>query len=94
MPPGPDGTRHVDLDFVTVVYDREGQVYTQQTNTVNVFAKPEGYREFLKGGVTYQQQISVPAKGEFYLRVGVHDLIGDKIGAIEVPTAGVGAGRH
>jgi hypothetical protein len=41
--------------------------------------------------VTYQQQIAVPAKGEFYLRVGVHDLIGDKIGAIEVPAAGVGS---
>jgi VWFA-related protein len=90
MPSRPDGARHVDLDFVTVVYDREGQVYTQQTNNVNVFAKPEGYQEFLKGGVTYQQQIAVPAKGEFYLRVGVHDLIGDKIGAIEVPAAGVG----
>jgi VWFA-related protein len=91
MPPGPDGARHVNLDFITVVYDREGQVYTQQTNNVNVFAKPEGYREFLKGGVTYQQQIAVPAKGEFYLWVGVHDLIGDKIGAIEVPAAGVGS---
>ena len=91
MPSRPDGARHVDLDFVTVVYDSQGQVYTQQTNNVNVFAKPEGYREFLKGGVTYQQQIAVPAKGEFYLRVGVHDLIGDKIGAIEVPAAGVGS---
>ncbi len=91
MPSRPDGARHVDLDFVTVVYDREGQVYTQQTNNVNVFAKPEGYQEFLKGGVTYQQQVAVPAKGEFYLRVGVHDLIGDKIGAIEVPAAGVGS---
>jgi VWFA-related protein len=91
MPSRPDGARHVDLNFVTVVYDREGQVYTQQTNNVNVFAKPEGYREFLKGGVTYQQQIAVPAKGEFYLRVGVHDLIGEKIGAVEVPAAGVGS---
>ncbi len=91
MPSRPDGARHVNLDFVTVVYDSQGQVYTQQTNNVNVFAKPEGYQEFLKGGVTYQQQIAVPAKGEFYLRVGVHDLIGDKIGAIEVPAAGVGS---
>ncbi|WP_213807859.1 VWA domain-containing protein [Granulicella sp. dw_53] len=87
MPTRPDTTREVALQFVTLAYDRDGQLFTQQSNPVNVFVKPQGYQQFLKEGIRYQQQIAVPAKGEYYLRVGIHDLIGDKVGAIEVPAA-------
>ncbi len=89
MPARPDGLRHVNLDFVALVYDRDGQLFTQQTDRVDVFAKPEAIQDFVREGVRYQQQIAVPAKGEFYLRSGIHDLIGDKIGAIEVPTSSI-----
>jgi hypothetical protein len=89
MPERPDGTRQVDLDFVSLVYDREGQLFTQQSDQVNVFAKQAAIQQFLKEGVRYQQQIAVPAKGEYYLRMGIHDLIGDKVGVIEIPVAAV-----
>jgi hypothetical protein len=89
MPERPDGTRQVALDFVALVYDREGYLFTQQSNTVNVFAKPAAIDQFLKEGVRYQQRIAVPAKGEYYLRVGIHDMIGDKVGAIEIPVASI-----
>jgi VWFA-related protein len=89
MPERPDGTHQVALDFVALVYDREGQLFTQQSNPVNVFAKPAAIEQFLKEGVRYQQQIAVPAKGEYYLRVGIHDRIGDKVGAIEIPVASI-----
>ncbi len=89
MPARPDGLRHVNLDFVALVYDRDGQLFTQQTDRVDVFAKPEAIQDFVREGVRYQQQIAVPAKGEFYLRSGIHDLIGDRIGAIEVPTSSI-----
>jgi hypothetical protein len=89
MPERPDGTRQVALDFVALVYDREGQLFTQQSNPVNVFAKPAAVEQFLKEGVRYQQQIAVPAKGEYYLRVGIHDMIGDKVGALEIPVASI-----
>ncbi|HEV2275536.1 MAG TPA: VWA domain-containing protein [Acidobacteriaceae bacterium] len=89
MPQGPDGTRRVGLEFIAVVYNRDGEFFTRQTNTVNVFAKPEAIQQFLKEGVRYQQQISVPAKGEYWVRVGIQDLIGDKVGAIEAPAASI-----
>jgi VWFA-related protein len=89
MPARPDGTRQVALDFVALVYDREGQLFTQQSNPVNVFAKPAALEQFLKEGVRYQQQIAVPAKGEYYLRVGIHDLIADKVGTLEIPVASI-----
>lgn len=89
MPAREDGTRHVDLEFVALVYDRDGKLFIQQSNRINVFAKPEAVRDFLREGVRYQQQIAVPAKGEYYVRSGIHDLIGDKIGAIEVPASSI-----
>jgi VWFA-related protein len=89
MPERPDGTRQVDLDFVSLVYDREGQLFTQQSDQVNVFAKQAAIQQVLKEGVRYQQQIAVPAKGEYYLRIGIHDLIGDKVGVIEIPVGSV-----
>jgi VWFA-related protein len=89
MPERPDGTRQVALDFVALVYDREGQLFTQQSNPVNVFAKPAAVEQFLKEGVRYQQQIAVPVKGEYYLRVGIHDMIGDKVGALEISVASI-----
>jgi hypothetical protein len=91
MPARDDGLRHVDLDFVTLVYDRDGQLFNQQTNRVDVFARPEAVQDFAREGVRYQQRIAVPVKGEYYLRSGIHDLIGDKIGTIEVPVASITA---
>ena len=87
MPSRPDSTRQVALEFVAMVYDADGLLVTLQSSPVNVFVKPEGYRDFFKEGIRYQQQIAVPAKGEYFVRVGIHDLIGDKVGAIEVPAA-------
>lgn len=56
---------------------------------MNVFAKPEAIQQFIKEGIRYQQQIAFPTKGEFYLRVGIHDRIGDKAGTIEFPVASI-----
>ncbi|HEY0161116.1 MAG TPA: VWA domain-containing protein [Edaphobacter sp.] len=93
MPAGANGLRHVDLDFVALVYDRDGRLFTQQVNRVDVFAKPEAVQDFAREGVRFQQQIAVPAKGEYYVRSGIHDLLGDRIGAIEVPASSITAGH-
>jgi hypothetical protein len=89
MPECPDGRRQVALAFVALVYDREGQLFTRQWNPVNVYAKPAAIEQFLKEGVRFQQQIAVPAKGEHYLRLGIHDMIGGKVGAVEIPVASI-----
>ena len=54
----------------------------------------------LKNWAQAHLEIAVPAKGDFFLRIAVHDLGSDKVGAVEVPTsairvegAGVVAGR-
>ncbi len=40
-------------------------------------------------GLPFRLQISAPAKGEYFLRIGVHDVQGDKVGVLEVPVAAV-----
>jgi hypothetical protein len=37
----------------------------------------------------FKQEISVPVKGEYFLRIGVHDPATDKVGAVELPVAEV-----
>jgi hypothetical protein len=43
----------------------------------------------LRTGANASQQIDVPATGDYFLRIAVHDLTSDRVGAIEVPTASI-----
>ena len=38
---------------------------------------------------SYSQQISVPAKGEYFLRMGMRDVTNDRVGTVELPVAEV-----
>jgi hypothetical protein len=38
----------------------------------------------IKSGMHMGQKISVPQKGHYLLRVGIHDRIGDAMGAVQV----------
>ena len=43
----------------------------------------------LRGGANAHQEIAVPATGDYFLRIAVHDLASDRVGAIEIPTASI-----
>ena len=36
---------------------------------------PADYNTLLAGGMAFHQEISVPVKGEYYLRTAIHDLV-------------------
>jgi len=80
-----DGVRHGKVEFVTVVYTGDGQQVNSITSTVELAAGRQAYRELLVSGFPFRQQIAVPVKGSFFLRLGVHDLIGGQVGALEIP---------
>ena len=46
---------------------------------------PDQYRKLLATGLLTKMQLAIPAKGNFFLRLGIHDANGDKIGAFEIP---------
>jgi hypothetical protein len=84
-----DGEHHCVVEFLTYVYDVDGVLINTQTNGINAGFSPARYASFLKSPLTYRQQISVPAKGEYYLRLGMRDDNADHVGALELPVAAV-----
>jgi VWFA-related protein len=91
--PTPQGPLYCAVEFVTCVYDADGVLINTQVNDIKEMVKPDFFASVHRTGnkpeFQYKQEISVPMKGEYYLRVGVHDLLTDHIGAVELPVAAV-----
>ena len=85
----PDGNYTCTIDYVTLVYDRDGMPVNRAGRTVRAMLTRAKYLAILHTGVPFHQEISVPAKGEFYLRTAVHDLASGRVGAVEVPVEAV-----
>jgi hypothetical protein len=81
----PDGVHHGTVEFVAVVYDQSGGLVNSQLSTASLDLNDATYRQMMQSGFPAKAQIAVPAKGNFFLRVGIHDVGGDQIGAIEIP---------
>jgi hypothetical protein len=80
-----DGVRHGKVEFATVVYDQTGNRVNALISTAVLDIGNQRYPKLLVSGLPVRQQIAVPLKGNFFLRVGVHDAAGDHIGALEIP---------
>lgn len=75
-PAGPGGANICTVEFVACVYDADGVLINMQNNEIRGAIKSAHYyalqQSSLNSGFQYGQEISVPVKGEYYLRVGVH----------------------
>ncbi len=85
----PNGDRHCALEVWTYVYDRDGQLLVTVGNRIYRRLLPADYAKLLAGGMAFHQEISVPVKGVHYLRTSIHDMVSDRVGAVEVPVAAV-----
>jgi hypothetical protein len=45
------------------------------------------YNAMQRSGLQFRQEISVPVKGQTFVRIGLRDLVTDRVGAIEVPVS-------
>jgi VWFA-related protein len=84
-----DGVYHFDVQFLTYVYDQDGNLINLADNTAHAKLTAATYAGLLQRGLPYHQEISVPVKGQYYLRIGIHDLNADRVGALEIPVASV-----
>jgi hypothetical protein len=82
-----DGRYHADFEFGVMVYDSDGQLINTASKQVRPVLAAAAYESMLKDGAEAHQEIDVPAHGGCYLRIGVHDLTSDRVGALEVPTS-------
>jgi VWFA-related protein len=79
------GSYHDTIQFIAVVYDDTGEVVNSLISTAPLKGDPEGFGQIMQNGFGIDQTIAVPTHGDFFLRLGVHDLTSDRIGALEVP---------
>jgi VWFA-related protein len=84
-----DGKRLRGLEMWTFVYNTEGVRLIAASNRIRTILSAADYAKLLAGGLAFHQQISVPAKGEYYVRTAIHDLVSDKVGVVEVPVDAV-----
>jgi hypothetical protein len=85
----PDGNRHETLEFVTHVYDADGNLVDSVGTSIKTTVTPAEYEQFRRTGLPFHHEVSVPAKGDYYLRIAMHDVEVDQVGAIELPVASV-----
>ncbi len=85
-------TTHVHrcaIEVETAVYDAAGVLINSTTLVSRVSLAPATYTKMLSYGIPIHQEISVPVKGNYFLRTAIHDLQSDHVGAVEVPVATV-----
>jgi VWFA-related protein len=85
----PDGKVRADFSFTIYVYDVEGKPLNAIDNNMHVNAPLEDIKKAVAQGIFFHQEISAPIKGEYFLRIAVHDLNRDHYGAVEVATSSV-----
>jgi hypothetical protein len=83
------GNRHCAIEVWTFVYNTDGEKLITASNRLHTYMTPTDYAKMLSGGMAFHQEISVPVKGQYFLRTAIHDLVSDKVGAVEVPVASV-----
>jgi VWFA-related protein len=88
-PATPEGVLECILEFRTFVYDNDGTLINVQGNRGDFDIPAAEFTELSHPYLGYVQQISVPVKGEYFLRIGVRDRTNDRIGALELPVAAV-----
>jgi VWFA-related protein len=79
-----DGVRHGTFEFAAVVYDDEGAFVNQTSNRISLDMPADRYAQILERGLRVGQVIEAPDKGDYFLRVAVQDIGGDRIGAAEI----------
>jgi hypothetical protein len=88
--PGIDGNYRGDFELGARVYSADGdEIANAVSKTVSPILPPAVYHSMLRGGANAHQEIDVPATGDYFIRIAVHDLTSDRVGSIEVPTASI-----
>jgi VWFA-related protein len=86
-----DGIHQGYLEFEVSLYNPDGELMNAIGELVRVKVPPATYESRQQSGWKFQQNIDAPVKSECFLRIGVHDVSNDRVGALEVPLAAIQA---
>jgi VWFA-related protein len=86
----PDGNYRSVFEYGIRVYNADGdEIVNSISTTVRPIVPPAVYQSMLKTGAIANNEIDAPAKGDYFLRIAVHDLTTDRVGALEIPTTSI-----
>jgi VWFA-related protein len=85
----PDGKIHAAFELVIFVFNPAGTLVNRLSTTLRIASPLDELKKNVAKGIQYRQEISAPAKGEYFLRIAVHDLPHNRLGAVEVATSEV-----
>jgi hypothetical protein len=83
--PTPESPYAGKLEFVAVVYDNQGQAMNGKREKASVSFDNLTDPDLQTASLTGDLVIQVPAKGSYFLRLGVRDTATDRVGALEIP---------
>jgi VWFA-related protein len=86
-----DGIHQGYLEFEVSLYSPDGELMNAIGELVRVKVPAATYESRQQSGWKFQQNIDAPVKGSCFLRIGVHDVSSDRVGALEVPLAAIQA---
>jgi hypothetical protein len=90
----PDDNYRANFEYTAMVYNADGDAVLNSTSkSINPVLPAAVYRSMLQRGANAQQEIDIPATGDYFLRIAVHDLASDHTGAIEIPTASLASAQ-
>lgn len=86
---GPDGHHKGSIQAAVYLYDARGKLLNAASRTVTLDLTAEAYAQFQRTGFAEHLEISAPAKGEVFFRVGIEERTTGRIGAVEVASSAV-----
>jgi len=81
------GKIHMSAQLATSVYSADGALINAAAFKVEGDLDDAHYKSIMANGLKFKQEISVPVKGESFLRIGVEDLATSRVGVVEIPVA-------
>lgn len=84
-----DGRRSGKVEFLVYVFDVDGRLLNGTGKTLSVTLTPANYTRYIRSVLEGHIEVSVPSEQQTFLRIGVRDLLSDKFGVVEIPTADV-----
>jgi VWFA-related protein len=79
-----DGTRTGSVEFTLLAYDADGKRLNFVDRAVKLALNANQYAQIMKTGIPVRMALDLPA-GEQSLRIAVHDIIGVRVGSLEIP---------
>ncbi|MGA8089795.1 MAG: VWA domain-containing protein [Terracidiphilus sp.] len=79
-----DATRTGSIEFTLVAYDSDGKRLNFIDRAIKLALNPNQYAQILKTGIPVRMALDLP-NGEQSLRIAVHDMIGVRVGSLEIP---------